>query len=86
MINLSSSLLVSLFSSSHVLNIKNPQIVSMCESTGNSRRFPYDLQEPGDDRRITRGLMKLSERALAQYLESEPDIYTVKDLKVRFRQ
>jgi hypothetical protein len=58
----------------------------MCESSGNCRRFPYDLQEPGDDRRIIRGLMRLSERPLAQYLESEPDIYTVKDLKVRFRQ
>jgi len=43
------------------------------------------LQEPGEDREIVRGLMRLSERALAQ-LESEQDIYTVKDLQVRFRQ
>ncbi len=41
---------------------------------------------PVDERRaITRGLMVLSERALAPLLENEPDIYTVEDLKVRFR-
>jgi hypothetical protein len=41
---------------------------------------------PVDERRaITRGLMVLSERALAPILENEPDIYAVEDLKVRFR-
>ncbi len=38
-----------------------------------------------EDRAITRGLMMLSERNLAPLLENEPDIYTVEDLKVRFR-
>lgn len=38
-----------------------------------------------EDRAITRGLMILSERTLAPILENEPDIYTVEDLKVRFR-
>ncbi len=38
-----------------------------------------------EDRAITRGLMILSERTLAPLLENEPDIYTVEDLKVRFR-
>jgi hypothetical protein len=38
-----------------------------------------------ESRAITRGLMVLSERALAPLLEKEPDLYTVDDLKVRFR-
>jgi hypothetical protein len=38
-----------------------------------------------ENRAITRGLMILSARALAPLLENEPDIYTVEDLKVRFR-
>lgn len=45
----------------------------------------YDLDEPDDDREITRGLMKLSELSLHDFLASEPDIYTVDDLKVRYR-
>jgi hypothetical protein len=47
---------------------------------------PCDLREPSidEDRVITRGLMKLSERTLARILENEPDIYTVDDLKIRF--
>ena len=57
----------------------------MCEISGDTSQLPCDLSEPGEDREITRGLMKLSERALAQLLENEPDIYTVEDLKVRFR-
>ena len=71
--------------STHVLNIKNPQVVSMCESSGETSQLPCDLSELGEDRAITRGLMRLSERALASLLENEPDIYTVEDLKVRFR-
>ena len=68
------------------LNIKNPQVMSMCESL--ERRdlvrpeLPYDLEEPED---ITRFLMKLSELSLHAFLASEPDIYTDKDLKVRYR-
>ncbi len=34
-----------------------------------------------EDRAITRGLMRLSERSLARILENEPDIYTLEDLK-----
>ncbi len=37
-----------------------------------------------EDRAITRGLMRLSERSLARILENEPDIYTLEDLKVIF--
>jgi hypothetical protein len=44
--------------------------------------LPYDLEEPKD---ITRSLMKLSELSLHDFLASEPDIYTDKDLKVRYR-
>jgi len=47
--------------------------------------LPCDLDEPDDDREITRGLMKLSELSLHDFLASEPDIYTVDDLKVRYR-
>ena len=47
--------------------------------------LPYDLDEPADEREITRGLMKLSELSLHDFLASEPDIYTVDDLKVRYR-
>ncbi len=37
-----------------------------------------------EDRAITRGLMRLSERSLARILENERDIYTLEDLKVIF--
>ena len=36
---------------------------------------PYDLDEPGDDREITKGLMRLSQQALSKYVADEPDIY-----------
>lgn len=44
--------------------------------------IPYDLEEPED---ITESLMKLSELSLHDFLASEPDIYTLSDLKVRYR-
>ena len=66
------------------LNSKNPEVTSMCESLGRTQQLP-DPKEPGEDRAITRGLMRLSEKALAPLLENESDIYTVDDLKVRFR-
>ena len=44
--------------------------------------LPYDLEEPED---ITKSLMKLSELSLYDFLAGEPDIYTVRDLKVRYR-
>jgi hypothetical protein len=37
-----------------------------------------------EDRAITRGLMRLSERSLARILENESDIYTLEDLKIIF--
>lgn len=30
-------------------------------------------------------MMKLAERSLSGFLESEPDIYTIEDLKVRYK-
>lgn len=33
----------------------------------------------------TRGIMKLAEATLAEFLEDEPDIYTLKDLKVKYK-
>lgn len=38
-----------------------------------------------EDRVITRGLMICSGKTLSRVYENEPDIYTVDDLKVRFR-
>jgi len=37
-----------------------------------------------EDREIT-GIMKLSEVSLKDFLENEPDLYSIKDLKVRYR-
>jgi len=42
----------------------------------------FDLEEPED---ITKSLMILSEQSLYDFLASEPDIYTVYDLKIRYR-
>jgi hypothetical protein len=36
---------------------------------------PYDLDETGEEREITKGLMRLSQQALSRYVASEPDIY-----------
>ena len=38
-----------------------------------------------DDRIIIMGLMRASQQTLAPLIEKEADIYTVADLKVRFR-
>jgi hypothetical protein len=40
-----------------------------------ARDLPYDLEEPGDEREITRGLMRLSQQALSKYVDKEPDVY-----------
>ncbi len=50
----------------------------MCESL--ERRnvkidLPYDLEKPANEREITRGLMRLSQQALAKTADNEPDIY-----------
>ena len=60
----------------------------MCESLESRTAtddLPYDLEEPGDERKITDALMKLSEISLHDFLASEPDIYKDDDLKVRYR-
>jgi len=44
--------------------------------------LPYDLEEPED---ITDSLMMRSDLSLHDFLASEPDIYTIDDLKVRYR-
>jgi hypothetical protein len=33
----------------------------------------------------THGIMTLAETSLAEFLEDEPDIYTLKDLKIRYK-
>jgi hypothetical protein len=56
----------------------------MLESVERERRtleLPYDM----DEEDVTIGLMKLSDLSLHDFLSSEPDIYTDKDLKVRYR-
>lgn len=45
----------------------------MCESV--KPDHPYDPEEPNDERKITRVLMKLSSQALSRYVNAEPDIY-----------
>jgi len=37
--------------------------------------LPYDLEEPNDEREITRALMRLSSQALSRYMNAEPEIY-----------
>jgi len=47
----------------------------------NKHGYPEDLiREEEEDE--TRGIMKLAESNLAELLNSEPDIYTLKDLKI----
>jgi hypothetical protein len=45
-----------------------------------NRKFDELLEE-----RDTMALMKLSEKGLEGFIAEEPDIYTVKDLKVRYK-
>jgi hypothetical protein len=42
------------------------------------------LDEMLEEREIM-GMMKLSEISLKEFLENEPDIYSIEDLKVRYR-
>ena len=42
------------------------------------------LDEISEERKIT-SMMKLSEVSLKEFLENEPDIYSIEDLKVRYR-
>jgi predicted RNase H-like HicB family nuclease len=58
-------------------------IPSMDNQADQELLLPYDLEEPED---ITNSLMMLSDLSLHDFLASEPDIYTVDDLKVRYRR
>lgn len=51
------------------------------ERESRTLELPYDM----DEEDVTIGLMKLSDLSLHDFLSSEPDIYTDKDLKVRYR-
>jgi len=42
------------------------------------------LDEISEEREIT-GMMKLSEVSLKEFLENESNIYSIEDLKVRYR-
>jgi hypothetical protein len=67
------------------LNSKNYQVIAMyevLESKSPRLALPCNQEVPED---ITRSLMILSERSLEDFLASEPDIYTISDLKVRYR-
>ena len=52
------------------------------ERKDQTHALPYDQEEPED---ITKSLMILSDRSLHDFLAGEPDIYTIDDLKVRYR-
>ena len=52
------------------------------EHKDQTQLLPYSLEEPED---ITNSLMMLSDLSLHDLLASEPDIYTVDSLKVRYR-
>ena len=61
-----------------VLNSKNLEVISMCEVLEHriiTHDLPYDLEEPADEKEITRGLMRLSQQALSKYVDKEPDLY-----------
>jgi hypothetical protein len=45
-----------------------------------SKKIDELLQE-----RETFSMMKLAEQSLSRYVESEPDIYKIEDLKVRYK-
>ena len=47
--------------------------------------YPKDLSSEEEEEDETRGIMKLAEATLAEFLNSEPDIYALKDLKVDYK-
>jgi len=52
------------------------------------KKMLVDISRKLDDileEREILGMVKLSEISLKEFLESEPDIYSIKDLKVRYR-
>ncbi|MDD1760694.1 MAG: hypothetical protein LUQ59_00520 [Methanothrix sp.] len=64
------------------MNSKLRSMLESLEHKDQKQLLPYDLEEPED---ITNSLMMLSDLSLHDFLASEPDIYTVDDLKVRYR-
>jgi len=69
-----------------------PLIFMMAGDRAKERRQPTNppssKPRPLDDftcEEETRGIMKLAEVSLAEFLEDEPDIYTLKDLKVKYK-
>ena len=60
------------------LNINSHRVITMCEVLERrivTKDLPYDLDEPGGEKEITKGLMRLSQQALSKYVADEPDIY-----------
>jgi len=60
------------------LNINSPRVTTMCEVLERrivTKDLPYDLDEPGGEKEITKGLMRLSQQALSKYVADEPDVY-----------
>jgi len=55
-----------------------PRVIAMCEVPERriiTKALPYDLDEPGPEKDIAKGLMRLSQQALSKYVLAEPDIY-----------
>jgi hypothetical protein len=50
----------------------------------NKPGYPEDLSRE-EEVVETRGIMKLAEATLAEFLNSEPDIYALKDLKIDYK-
>jgi hypothetical protein len=48
-------------------------------------RILSDAPITEDDRKLARGLMLAAQRTLATLIEKEANIYTIADLKVKFR-
>lgn len=57
-------------------------MVGALERKDQKHALPYNQEDPED---ITKSLMILSDRSLHDFLASEPDIYTIDDLIVRYK-
>jgi len=70
----------------HMMPTRNEVVINqeLAEPGAPARRvLPETSFE--DDRTIVKGLMRASQLTIAPLIEKEADIYTVADLKVRFR-
>ena len=47
--------------------------------------LPYDLEESGGEREITRGPMRLSQQALSKYEDSEKPLRMTKSVHILFK-